>query len=59
VNYYHVPVTWSALTAQHELDSGRYFAAYLDNSGGMAIQFDEKSPGDAYFSPQSLRRMGR
>lgn len=59
VNYYQVPVTWAAVTVSHELESGRYFAGYLDNSNGMAIQFDETPPQDGYFSPQSLRRMGR
>jgi len=59
VNYYNVPVTWAALSAQYELNSGRYFAGYFDNSAGLAIQFDDQSPGKAYFSPQSLRRMGR
>jgi len=59
VGYYHVPVTWGALAANHELDSGRYFAAYMDNSNGMAIRFGDDPPAEAYFSPQSLRRMGR
>jgi len=59
VGYYHVPVTWGALAANHELDSGRYFAAYMDNSNGMAIRFGQDPPTEGYFSPQSLRRMGR
>ena len=59
VNYYHVPVTWSAVGASYELESGRYFAGYLDNSSGLAIEFGDKAPADNYFSPQSLRRMGR
>ncbi|MDY6921402.1 MAG: DUF1329 domain-containing protein [Pseudomonadota bacterium] len=59
VNYYHVPVTWAALQVSHELDSGRYFAGYLDNASGMAIEFQTEAPSERYFSPQSLRRMGR
>ncbi len=59
VSYYHVPVTWGALTASYELDSGRYFAGYLDNSNGIAVRFDEDTLSSGYFSPQSLRRMGR
>jgi hypothetical protein len=59
VNYYHVPVTWSALTASYDLQSKRYFAGFLDNSNGMAIQFIDKPPTETLFSPQSLRRMGR
>ncbi|MBA56035.1 MAG: outer membrane lipoprotein-sorting protein [Pseudomonadales bacterium] len=59
VSYYHVPVTWGALTASYELESGSYFAGYLDNANGMAIRFDEDTLSSGYFSPQSLRRMGR
>lgn len=59
VNYYHVPVTWSAASANYDLESGRYFAGYLDSANGIGIQFDDDSPGEGYFSPQSLRRMGR
>ena len=59
VAYYHVPITWGALTASHELESGSYFAGYLDNASGMAIRFDEDALPSGYFSPQSLRRMGR
>lgn len=59
VDYYHVPVTWAAVSVSHDLESGRYFAGYLDNANGMAIKFGEDSPSEGYFSPQSLRRMGR
>ncbi|RLT93517.1 DUF1329 domain-containing protein [Ketobacter sp.] len=59
VSYYHVPVTWGALTANYELESGSYFAGYLDNANGMAISFDDDTLSSGYFSPQSLRRMGR
>lgn len=58
VNYYFVPVTWTALSAIHDLESKRYFATFLDNSNGLAIEFLDKPPKKGEFSPQSLRRSG-
>ena len=59
VNYYHVPVTWAALSANYDLVSKRYFAGFLDNSNGIAIKFSDTMPPETYFKPQSLRRRGR
>lgn len=59
VNYYHIPVTWSALTANYDLTSRRYFAGFLDNSNGIALKFDDNLPPESYFKPQALRRRGR
>lgn len=59
VNYYHVPVTWSALTANYDLVSKRYFAGFLDNSNGVALKFSDEVPPESYFKPQALRRRGR
>lgn len=58
VDYYHVPVTWSALSASYDVQSNRYYAGFLDNSNGFAIEFIPESPPAATFSPQALRRMG-
>ena len=59
VNYYHIPVTWSALMANYDLQSKRYFASFLDNSNGIALKFSEEIPPKSQFKPQALRRMGR
>ena len=58
VNYYHVPVTWSALSVNHDLESKRYYASFLDNSNGLAIEFLNAPPKKGEFSPQALRRGG-
>ena len=59
MNYEHVPVTWSALTANYDLQSKRYFAGFLDNSNGIALKFNDEVPPKSQFKPQALRRMGR
>ena len=59
VNYYHVPATLPALIAHHDLQAQRYFAGFLDNSKGIAVQFHDTAPQESHFTPQNLRRLGR
>lgn len=59
MNYYEVPVLWTALDVYHDLNARRYFVTLLDNEQDSTLQFQDASPGDTYFSPQSLRRRGR
>lgn len=58
VNYYHVPVTWSALSVSYDLESARYYASFLDNSNGLALEFIDTAPKKVEFTPQALRRSG-
>ncbi len=56
MNYYEVPVLWTALDVYHDLQSRRYFATLLDNEEEQMLDFQDVPPPDGYFSPQSLRR---
>lgn len=59
MNYYEVPVLWTALDAYHDLNARRYFVTLLDNEQDSTLEFQDASPGDGHFSAQSLRRRGR
>ncbi|MCS3902339.1 hypothetical protein J2T55_000335 [Methylohalomonas lacus] len=56
MNFYDVPMTWSALDVHTDLQSGRYLAIGLYNEG-QPYDFDVEF--DAYeFTPNALRRDG-
>lgn len=57
INYYELPVLWSALEVIHDLQSRRYLAVGLDNED-EPYDFDAKRTM-ADFTPDALRRQGR
>lgn len=59
MNYYEVPVLWTALDVYHDLRAKRYYVSFLDNEEDTTLDFQDVSPGESYFSPQALRRRGR
>lgn len=59
MNYYEVPVLWTALDVYHDLNAQRYYAAFLDNEEATSLEFLDEPPPEGYFSPQSLRRRGK
>lgn len=59
MNYYEIPVPWTALDVYHELTSHRYYAGFLDNEEESTLEFLDKPPAASYFSPQALRRRGK
>lgn len=59
MNYYEVPVPWTALDVYYDLTSQRYFAGFLDNEEQGSLEFHDEPPADGYFSPQSLRRRSK
>ncbi len=59
MNYYEVPALWTALDVYHDLNARRYYTSFLDNEEPNTLEFNDVSPGESYFSPQSLRRRGR
>lgn len=58
-NYYEVPVLWTALDVYHDLSSGRYYVAFLDNEEDHSLIFEEEYPPSKYFKPAELRRRSR
>lgn len=56
INYYEVPVFWSALETHHDLRSGRYNVLQLDNQDKPRDFSARLKPAD--FSPQALRSSG-
>lgn len=59
MNYYEVPVLWTALDAYYDLRSKRYYVGFLDNEEENTLDFQDDPPPEGYFSAQSLRRRGR
>ena len=59
MNYYEVPVLWTALDAYYDLNAQRYYVGFLDNEEATSLDFQDEPPPDGYFSPQSLRRRGK
>jgi hypothetical protein len=57
INYYELPVLWSALEVIHDLQSRRYLAVGLDNED-EPYDFNAKRTM-ADFTPDALRRQGR
>lgn len=56
INYYDQPLFWSTLEAHHDLKSGRYIVAGLDNQENMYDFSFQTTPEN--FSPQALRTRG-
>jgi len=56
INYYEVPVFWTAMENSHDLQSGRYLATGVDNEDGPA-DFSFQSSLEN-FTPQALRTRG-
>lgn len=56
INYYEVPVFWTAMENTHDLQSGRYLATGVDNEDGPA-DFSFQSSLEN-FTPQALRTRG-
>lgn len=59
MNYYEVPVLWTALDVYHDLVTERYYAAFLDSEEENSLGFEDKAPPKKYFKPAALRRRGR
>ena len=59
MNYYEVPVPWTALDVYHDLQSRRYYVSFLDNEEDHSLDFQDAAPSESYFTPQALRRRGR
>ena len=59
MNYYEVPVLWTALDVYHDLQARTYYAGFLDNEEESTLEFSDDPPPASYFSPQSLRRRGK
>ena len=59
MNYYEVPVLWTALDVYHDLVTERYYAAFLDSEEEDSLGFEDKAPPEKYFKPAALRRRGR
>jgi hypothetical protein len=57
VNYYDVPTFWSTIEVHYDLQSGRYVAQGLDNTGSVNTFNVEMNP--AQYTPQALRTRGR
>lgn len=56
INYYEVPVFWTAMENSHDLQSGRYLATGVDNEDSPA-DFSFQSSLEN-FTPQALRTRG-
>ena len=56
INYYEVPVFWTAMENAHDLQSGRYLATGVDNEDAPA-DFSFQSSLEN-FTPQALRTRG-
>ena len=59
MNYYEVPVLWTALDVYHDLVSERYYVAFLDSEEENSLTFKDDAPSKRYFKPAALRRRGR
>lgn len=57
VNYYNVPTFWSTIEVHYDLQSGRYVAQGLDNTGNVNTFNVEMNPSE--YTPQALRTRGR
>lgn len=58
-NYYELPATFTSGDIYHDLQSRRYSVNFLYSEEQYAPIFEEKIPDKRYFSPSSLRRLGR
>ncbi|MFC4726744.1 DUF1329 domain-containing protein [Coralloluteibacterium thermophilus] len=56
INYYEVPLFWTALETHHDLKSGRYISILLDNDDKPRDFRYQSTP--ANYSPQNLRSAG-
>lgn len=59
MNYYEVPVLWTALDVYHDLVSERYYVSFLNNEEENSLSFSDTPPPKKYFKPAALRRRGR
>lgn len=58
-NYYELPATFTSGDIYHDLQSRRYSVNFLYSEEQYAPIIEEKIPDKRYFSPSSLRRLGR